>query len=1439
MQTYKIFSKSNYTYFQWTDITGKIFNKRYASFKLTYEKGEKTFNIFYNNIAIKFNPELTAGLKENGTPYTEVELENFLNDTTSSSGGSIGGGVAGDASALNQVNGNNILSSIDSKTPALVGGKVPIVLPTNASTELKQDVGNTSLGSIDSKIPIQVLGRLPVDIASIPIAVGASTENAQNTGNFTLGQINSTLLSQATSNNQIAGNNILGNIKTNTDNLDVPLSTRLKPSDTLSKVAILDTITNPLPIGSNIIGQVGIDQTTNGVTNRVNIGIDGQVSIRNAVGNGTGFDPIDKVLRTYTATDSPELIKLDSQKIVLDNILLELKDDINSTETVWYDKITPTLFYVRRSSTNQDTGIVTVSFYDVSGVIAAPIITNLVQVTSGIDYEFNSIERKANTVGIGYSIGDRIQELQILNMTLGTIVNTIWINKTANLPISAPPIVNVPIDDTYATGANQIAQKNVLDNLLLEKKKDVNINFTPLTNKNTGVVIVEKRSKIVETGVETIQYFNIGSSVPLTGIVAGDYNFDKIFDINITESLGYDSTTNLPYTRVLLSVYNTITGATTGGGIVSMLDSSGNNVGVLPTFVLGAPSQIGLAKESKQNAQLQELQDINNKLNTAVPLNVNVVNQIASTGGSTQYTLGTASTGNEAATAIFGLDTANGNRKGLYFDGTGLLVKDNQIGTDNTGVTQLNSGFGVRGWLSGIYKKVTDTFTNTSSWFTKLTDGVNNATIKASNISPVITDTALVTSLSPNGNTVKIGESEFKLSTLNNTTAQLLAGATFTGGIESALNFPQILVSLRNDLATTVAIKQYKDLAGTVEIFDYTGSALTYILPAGAGLNRAISVVGNYYRVVLTNNGVTASTNLDLQTYSGQFSTLPNITAKGSLPVAITEPLLTGGNTIGNTNQTLATAEFAKITNGTNTASVTAPNTSAVNADSGLVVQFHPNSAHGRVNVGQLNGNSIDTNTGVVGVGVQRFTIATDDALPVNLGAKNDTVATSDTGVFSLIALIKRLVSKIPVLGQAVMANSLPVTIASDQSDINPNRTITTASFNKITDGVNNATIKPATTAAIATDTAIVTTLSPNSATQNTSDASNGSVGAGVAGTKSSLAGLQFNTVAPTLATGQQASLQGDLNANLKVVSQPSTNIIGNIRIDQTTQGVTNFTTDNITQVSGVVNPITLPATTVAGLPIRQVPDVIGNTNTIASTIGTALFSKITSGVNTAQVIAGGVSIVGAIEPSLVVALSPNSASISTKLTDGTTAIPTILPNTPVPLNAPTLPVQISGNSPSLAPIAPSTVATRHEISGGQFLTTPPVLTNAQQAPLRLNSDGSLATGEVVKTVTQFGGFGVADVPITGSIKNISATNTTATFIYLQIHSTTTALTTGLVPLNGKSYRIPANSTVFFGTGDIGTSLITNCRIGLSTSFNTYTAVTLTATSFGVNIETI
>lgn len=133
---------------------------------------------------------------------------------------------------------------------------------------------------------------------------------------------------------------------------------------------------------------------------------------------------------------------------------------------------------------------------------------------------------------------------------------------------------------------------------------------------------------------------------------------------------------------------------------------------------------------------------------------------------------------------------------------------------------------------------------------------------------------------------------------------------------------------------------------------------------------------------------------------------------------------------------------------------------------------------------------------------------------------------------------------------RAVRALTSTDVVTANQGTAN---TATNAWPTKITDGTNTAAVKAASTAATATDPALVVAVSPNS-TLITKDLADGSVTPGTAGTFSLLSGLVGASTSPTLTAGQQVALQGDLSGNLKVVvNQPlpaGTNLLGAVNLD-------------------------------------------------------------------------------------------------------------------------------------------------------------------------------------------------------------------------------------------------------------------------------------------------
>jgi hypothetical protein len=114
---------------------------------------------------------------------------------------------------------------------------------------------------------------------------------------------------------------------------------------------------------------------------------------------------------------------------------------------------------------------------------------------------------------------------------------------------------------------------------------------------------------------------------------------------------------------------------------------------------------------------------------------------------------------------------------------------------------------------------------------------------------------------------------------------------------------------------------------------------------------------------------------------------------------------------------------------------------------------------------------TINTATGAV---INTFWYKADGSVLATIPVIGTDVVDSDR---QSLTVIRSIDAKTPTIGQKTSALSSPVVLASDQSDINPNRTLPTAGNQKITDGINTVAVKPASVAAVATDPALVVTL--------------------------------------------------------------------------------------------------------------------------------------------------------------------------------------------------------------------------------------------------------------------------------------------------------------------------------------------------------------------------
>ncbi len=161
--------------------------------------------------------------------------------------------------------------------------------------------------------------------------------------------------------------------------------------------------------------------------------------------------------------------------------------------------------------------------------------------------------------------------------------------------------------------------------------------------------------------------------------------------------------------------------------------------------------------------------------------------------------------------------------------------------------------------------------------WTKLTNGEQKTRLvdAAGNTVQTISDGTNTALLVCNGQTL------FITSVKNSTTAQLAAGATWNGLIESIFNQPAAQIGLTSNQNGTLVINQYIDAAGT-----QLESSWSIPVVANTPINRSFVVSGNYLKMSFTNNGAAATTNLNINTTYGN---MPANTQLGNAPVGLME----------------------------------------------------------------------------------------------------------------------------------------------------------------------------------------------------------------------------------------------------------------------------------------------------------------------------------------------------------------------------------------------------------------------------------------------------------------------------------------------------------------------------------------------------------------------
>lgn len=128
---------------------------------------------------------------------------------------------------------------------------------------------------------------------------------------------------------------------------------------------------------------------------------------------------------------------------------------------------------------------------------------------------------------------------------------------------------------------------------------------------------------------------------------------------------------------------------------------------------------------------------------------------------------------------------------------------------------------------------------------------------------------------------VALGATNFIVSTVNSTSAQLNAGATFTGTVESVFNQQSYSILIVSDQNGTLTIKQYINSGGTQLV-----NSLSFTITANTPFSRSGVLNGNYVNITFQNTGASATTTLKIDTAYG---TIPSATQLNNSPISIAE----------------------------------------------------------------------------------------------------------------------------------------------------------------------------------------------------------------------------------------------------------------------------------------------------------------------------------------------------------------------------------------------------------------------------------------------------------------------------------------------------------------------------------------------------------------------
>lgn len=797
-----------------------------------------------------------------------------------------------------------------------------------------------------------------------------------------------------------------------------------------------------------------IDQSTPGSTNKVDIGTDGIVGI-----NSIPLPP-------NAATD-----------ITLQQVRDAIKAQIDIASTLWTDN--SGVYYVRRDSVNESTGVISITFTTPDGTTVTPGagLRPVEDSDKNILTDFYDVI----TNGTGYSIGDLLARVAILDTSNPSSPNAtfIWLNfTTGNILSPAPSSSNIQ----RASETTSVSQEGTwnINNIIGTVSLPIGASTSSLQNTNNSLLTTTNNYLSTLANNSTVKgQTNSANSTPV--VIANDQS-----SIPVT----LDNTDSTYLSNLNTSIGTPITGVSlpNGSGFYGWLSNIFNslntylpNTNNLPSILTGISSI--LTKTNSIDSSLTSISTKTPPLGQTTSTNSSPV-VIANDQSVLPVTITTGTLPPYSDTPTFKIDQSN-------------LGVTNRVNIGNEGVVSISGTTAISavqlplpiGASTSVLQNSTNTLLTTANnyLYNIATNTVGVGQAPSSNSSPVViaSDQSTLTVTLDNTDSTYLSNLSSAIGTPINGQS-LSSGSGWFGWLSNIFNILNTKLPSLGQNNTTNSLPVVLPASQVTALTPPTYIAVSSIpsLPSGGNTIGAISNTGfastqsgywdirNLTGTISLPTGASTSdnqtsANLILNSIDGKTPALGQALASGSVPVVLPASqlsTLTPPTTVGINGTLPAFTNTPTFNLGSlNGASTSANQTTAINSLSNIVTNTANIPAQGQA----LSSASLPVvlPASQIAALTPPTTIAASQSGTWNVNNINGVIslptgaATSanQTTANSSLSSIATNTANIPPLGQALSTQSIPVVLpASQLSTLTPLSSVSLSAGSNVIGSISN-----------------------------------------------------------------------------------------------------------------------------------------------------------------------------------------------------------------------------------------------------------------------------------------------------------------------------------------------------------------------------------------------